>query len=91
MYILYNFAADTVALKEKKIKLGHILTFFTGAFTKPALGFDKSASLQFIHDEKLFATASTCDLILRIPTCYDKYSSFKAAMIESICNNDGFV
>lgn len=62
-----------------------------GAFVQPVLGFGKKAGLHFLHGkENLFATSSTCDLILRLPTCHDDYSTFVDRMIESICSNDGF-
>ena len=76
---------------DKKIELGDVLNFFTGAFVQPVLGFGKKAGLHFLHGkENLFATSSTCDLILRLPTCHDDYSTFVDKMIESICSNDGF-
>lgn len=46
----------------------------------------------FLHkgDGKL-ATASTCDIILRLPTLHgEDYQSFKEAMIMSLKGNDGF-
>ena len=90
-FIKCNFVAGTIVVGDRQIELGDILNFFTGAFTQPVLEFGKSAELHFLHGkENLFATASTCDLILRLPTCHDDYSMFVDRMIESICNNDGF-
>ena len=44
----------------------------------------------FLHGKKL-ATASTCDLELRIPTCHGaNYDDFKSDMILSLKGNDGF-
>ena len=55
-----------------------ILVFFTGAESVPLLGFKDPFILRFLHgeDQKL-ATASTCDLILRIPTCHKNMRGLK--------------
>jgi len=80
----------TVAEQKRQLVLGDVLSFFTGAFTKPVLGFNKSAHLNFLHGKEILATSSTCDLILRLPTCHDDYAVFKDKMIDSICGHDGF-
>ena len=69
-----------------------MLVFLTGADKIPPLGFDKECSVIFLHGpgEKL-ATANTCDLQLRLPTCHQEdFASFKEALIMSINDNDGF-
>jgi len=51
------------------------------------LGFNKPAYLHFLHKEdQMYATASTCDLILRLPTCHKDYAKFVENMIESLLN-----
>ena len=56
----------------------------------PPLGFEKHPTLKFIHSGRL-ATASTCDLHLRIPTLHGRsYPDFKEAMILSMKGHDGF-
>ena len=56
------------------ISLSTVLTFFTGAESVPLLGFKEPFKLRFLFgDEQKFATASTCDLVLRIPTCHKTY------------------
>ena len=70
--------------------LNDVLVFFTGADEIPPLGFPKVCSVIFLHDAKL-ATASTCDLQLRLPTGHgEDFSSFQEAIILSILGNDGF-
>jgi len=72
--------------------LEDVLVFFTGADRVPPLGFAKECSVTFLHGpgEKL-ATASTCDLQLRLPTCHQEdFASFKEAFIMSLKDNDGF-
>lgn len=58
----------------------------------PPLGFGKDPKIVFLH--KVYgklATASTCDIIFRLPTVYgDDYQSFKEAVIMSLKGNDGF-
>ncbi len=72
--------------------LEDILVFFSGTDRVPPLGFDVHPSVTFLYDKKLkFATASTCSLQLRLPTCQvDNYSKFKEDMILSLKGNDGF-
>ena len=36
------------------------------------------------------ATASTCDLVLRLPTCHSAYEDFKGKMILSFGGHGGF-
>ena len=50
----------------KPVTPQHILVFFTGTEREPPLGFPKQPELHFLHHGVL-ATASTCDLILRLP------------------------
>lgn len=68
-----------------------ILVFFTGAESVPLLGFKDPFLLRFLHgeDQKL-ATASTCDLILRIPTCHKTYERFKEYFIQSLLETENF-
>ena len=47
--------------------------FFTGASSIPPVGFEKQPKVHFINDE--FCTASTCDLIFRLPTINDGLAS----------------
>ena len=48
--------------------------------------------VSFVHNpSRKLATASTCDLQLRLPVCQgDHYESFKQDMILSAKGNDGF-
>jgi len=53
----------------------------------PVLGFNKPASLHFLLRKGwVFATASTCDLILRLLTCHKDYAKFAEQMVELLLN-----
>ena len=69
-----------------------MLVFFTGADRIPPMGFSKRLTATFLLNPKdKFATASTCDLQLRIPTGYgNNLDAFVDAMILSLKGNDGF-
>jgi len=58
--------------------------------TPPPLGFPETPQLHFLDKEALFLTASTCSLILRIPTRYHAYEEFRDAFIRGLKENDGF-
>lgn len=71
--------------------IGDVLVFFTGTDRVPPLGFEKPPTVSFLHQDAIFATASTCDVRLRLPTKYaDNLEGFKQAMFTSLKNNDGF-
>ncbi len=66
-----------------------MLIFLSGAEQIPVLGFDKQPTI--IFQEAILATASTCDLQLRLPTMHgNNYDEFKESLILSIVCNDGF-
>ena len=73
---------------ERKVTLGDLLVFFTGAEREPPLGFSPKPHLLFSDD--LLASASTCSLRLTLPTQHSSYESFKEYMILSLIGNDGF-
>ncbi|XP_065917601.1 uncharacterized protein [Dysidea avara] len=76
-----------ITVKQRIIQLGDILKFFTGADQQPVLGFNKPAILQFLHGEgEMYATSSTCDIILRLPTCHKEYTKFAEKITESLIN-----
>ena len=71
--------------------IGDVLVFFTGANRVPPLGFDKTPTVMFLDQNAMFATASTCDLKLRLPVKFgEDIKCFKEAMIMSLKGNDGF-
>ena len=68
-----------------------MLVFFTGTNQVPPIGFEKVPTVSFLHHDAMFATASTCDVKLRLPIKYgDDIERFKQAMIMSLKDNDGF-
>ncbi len=71
--------------------LEDILVFLSCASTVPPLGFERQPQLDFLHDPlAILPTASTCDLILRIPTSHSEYEKFQEHMILGLIGNDGF-
>ena len=66
--------------------------FTTGANRVPPPGFENQPSVVWLWGPtQKFATASTCDVQLRLPTCHgDDYSAFKEAMVMSLKDNNGF-
>ena len=65
-----------------------MLIFFTGSDRVPPLGFNKPLTVSFlVGEEEPFATASMCDLQLRLPS---DYNSFADAMVLSFKGNNGF-
>lgn len=82
----FNFPDGNVQSGDgTTISLSTVLAFFTGAESVPLLGFKEPFKLKFLFgDEQKFATASTCDLVLRIPTCHKTYEVFKEYFIQSL-------
>ena len=73
-----------------KVSQEHVLIFFSGTDREPPLGFPKHPQLVFLHTGVL-ATASTCDLILRIPTVFhNNYVAFRDMMVESLLSSEEF-
>ncbi len=57
--------------KEEHVTLQTVLSFVTATDRIPAVGFSTKLTLRFLHDEHdTLATASTCDLELRLSTAY---------------------
>ena len=63
--------------------------FLTLADCEPLLGFPETLILHFLGSDALYPTASTCSLMLRLPTHYSMYEAFKNAMIEGLLCNGG--
>lgn len=71
--------------------LQDILIFFSGSDRIPPMGFSQHPTLVFLHQpNEILPTSSTCDLQLRIPTCFDQYEKFKEYMMLGLKGNDGF-
>ena len=69
------------------------MVFLLGSNRVPPVGFGKTSTVVFIHDPiRKLATASTCDLQLRLPVGRGSdYESFKEdIMVLSVRGNDGF-
>lgn len=72
------------------VSLEEVLSFFTGADREPPLGFPVIPKLEFLHSDGILATASTCSLILRLPTVHDSYPRFRQYMALSFGGHGGF-
>ena len=71
------------------MQCGRCASIFSGADHVPPLGFPQTPSLVFLGTDAMFPTASTCSLILRLPTRYSAYDAFKDAMITGFQWNGG--
>ena len=77
-----------------KISLESVLIFVTGLSSIPAVGFYPQPTVSFAHDlitasvgpdyVTKYPLASTCDNVIRLPTCHDSYEEFKTHVIEGI-------
>ena len=64
---------------ENSVKLETIVAFFTGADAVPPLGYP-SITLHF-SEENIYPTASTCAIVLTLPTKHQTYDVFKQLMM----------
>lgn len=69
--------------------LSDCLKFFTGAELIPPVGFDVECTLNF-NSSSVYPMASTCALILTLPSKYEDYTCFKEHMLFAFTNNGGF-
>ena len=64
----------------------------TGASSIPVLGFGGTLTMEFVHGCpnlcKCYPTASTCDLILRIPVHLDTLEDMSSSFLSAL--KDGF-
>ena len=73
------------------LRLEDLLAFTTGADQIPPLGFDGIAEVHFLHEEsEILPTACTCAPSISLPTVFETYDSFKAAMVEGIVSGFEF-
>ena len=80
---LLYFAGDDVPCN-----IEDVLVFCSGSEQVPPLGYEKPPTIAFEY-QSVLATASTCDIQLRLPICHGtNYSSFRNAIIESLKSND---
>ncbi|XP_065900336.1 G2/M phase-specific E3 ubiquitin-protein ligase-like isoform X1 [Dysidea avara] len=79
-YIYFVDFLDRCEAGEGICKLEEVLIFCTGADCVPPLGFNKKIDLVFLGSQQYLPTASTCLLILRIPTCYQDADLFNEKM-----------
>ena len=85
----------TQVQKEVLVKIEDVLIFFSGINRIPSVGFHTiKPTLEFLHmynPQDILATASTCDLTLRIPVSHkEDQDSFNDKMILSLKGCSGF-
>ena len=72
------------------VSLSQILSFFSGAEYLPPTGFDNGAEM-FFDQESIYPTASTCALVLTLPTKYHNNPElFLHKMTYALQNHGGF-
>ena len=68
-----------------------ILAFVTGATSIPPMGFDRDLTIRFISEKtRTLPIASTCSLVLWLPTALVDYDMFKERMNFALMNTIGF-
>ena len=61
--------------------LEEVLIFCSGADSVPVGGFNKKIDIVFLGDNEILPTASTCSLVMRIPTCHNSNEKFNEMML----------
>ena len=64
--------------------ISDVLVFFTGADNVPPQGFDTQPKIDFLYNSDTLPIASTCDLILRLPTIHNNLESFADSFHRAI-------
>lgn len=89
--LFFHSRTQLFSVGESQCTLEHVLVFVSGARTIPPGGFGKPGSLEFLHStDAVLPTSSTCDITLRIPTCFSEYDIFKDMMTLGMLGHDGF-
>ena len=73
--------------KDAECTLEDICIFFSGARSIPPAGWPEKPMLEFLHDDRILPTSSTCSWILRLPTVHKSYED---AMVLGSKGNEGF-
>ena len=76
---------------DAPVSMGDVLSFFTGCTRLPPMGFGPSQCHLNFSSSNIYPTASTCALILTLPTLYcQSYTEFKEKMCFAFTNHGGF-
>ena len=87
---IYKFALHP-CVSTAIAELFRLSGFFTGAESVPFTGFEDPFKVEFLFGEsQKWMTASTCDLVLRIPTCHNTYEQFEEHPVSSILGSARF-
>ena len=84
------YCVAVLAAGDAPVDIGDCLALFTGAECIPPTGFDTNCTLNF-NSSAVYPTASTCALLLTLPTkYYEDYYHFKDKMFFGLMNHGGF-
>lgn len=74
--------------QESKVSLRTVLAFFTGADSIPPLGY--TSALIHFNNTNQYPTASTCAIVLTLPTRHKEYRQFKKQLDVAFTMHGGF-
>ena len=77
------------SLPESNATCGDILQFVTGSHAEPPMGFPNQPKVQFVHDSDRYPSASTCSLVLYLPTGIN-FEQLAERMLVSLANGATF-
>ncbi|KTF85310.1 hypothetical protein cypCar_00046275 [Cyprinus carpio] len=69
--------------QSKCLTLQEVLAFASGLEELPPLGFKNQPIIEFIHTDRKFPEANTCDVVLRLPV-HRSYEEFSNHMCSGI-------
>ena len=84
--VTYSNASDG---SPKKVVVGDVLRFLTGAPVIPPGGFGRKIR-QLFTSERRYISASTCALDVTLPLHYTSISEFSGMMMEAVISSPGF-
>ena len=89
LHLIMTIFIITESSSEGKVSLKKILAFFTGGDSIPPAGFHKECTLNF-NPSNPYPTASTCALVLTLPTRWATYEDFKTHADVAFTMHGGF-
>lgn len=69
--------------ESKNLTLQEVLAFACGLEELPPLGFQNPPLIEFLHTDRKFPEANTCDIVLRLPI-HRSYDEFCTLMCSGI-------
>lgn len=83
MFILFSTGGEMQVDQSKCLTLQEVLAFASGLEELPPLGFKNQPIIEFIHTDRKFPEANTCDVVLRLPV-HRSYEEFSNHMCSGI-------